>query len=202
MGFFSVISPRNLSRSGRSLSLRLASASSAAAARQSSDARAKHTQSRIVTINHRRAAKRVARLGLCDTNLGSAMLNCSSDSAARIPLSSAGPGPSEAASRVVRNVMTQWVKSGERCAIFQLFPSNWDTTCPTCSHCITLHRAAISAPVAARLPSLDSGTSEGKPRNSVQRFGFRSERRPLLKKKWRRAQCSGVISAQLCLRDK
>lgn len=129
---------------------------------------------RTVRTNHRRAAKRVARHGLCDTNLGSAMLNCSSGSAARIPCL-AGAGPSEAAFRVVLNKMTQSVKSSERCAIFNFsLQLGHDLAAPPRADVLTLHYAASRPQFQLQLRRLVARlwNSMGEPRNSVQRFPF------------------------------
>lgn len=132
-----------------------------------------HT-SRIVRINHRRAAKRVARLGLCDTNLGSAMLNCFSDSPLHGSLALAGPGPSEAASRVVRNIMTQWVKSSERCAIFNFFLQlGHDLAGPRRPDVLTLHYTASRRNFSSSCgaSSLGSGTPKGNQEIQFSAFG-------------------------------
>lgn len=148
---------------------------------------------RTVRTNHRRAAKRVACHGLCDTNLGSAMLNCSSGSAARIPCL-AGAGPSEAAFRVVLNKMTQSVKSSERCAIFNFsLQLGHDLAAPPRADVLTLHYAASRRNFSSSCGAswLDSGTLWGN--QEIQFSAFRSDENGV-PCKWRVAH---VISAQL-----
>lgn len=116
----------------------------------------------------------VVCLGFCDTDLGSDMLNCSSDSVAEIPWLARRRGK-WVRIQVVLNKMTQWVKSNERCAIFNfLLKLGHDYRSrggrASVVDMLTLrywNGWSSSAPVAALM--FDTGNSKGKPRNSVER---------------------------------